>query len=423
MKIIPSIRLYILLAMLITGISTILILSALSLHYFISGMDASLRVSMYAQGQQQNVSDAKPYQFESFTVASRWQDLPEKVRQIMLEPPTELNVLNKAIVGGNLITPPDAGYFVMKVQHDNEIRFVSTVFERSKIGAFKRNGPPYFLIILLTAILGIIAFAVVLILVMRRVTLPIERLKNWAKGLNTQQLELSTPDFHYSELNTLASIIKTSLSTVQDSLAREQQFLSYASHELRTPIAVIRTNTELLQKLISKGASAEKQALVVERIERAGITMTDLTETLLWLNRREGKSLPLNEVHLGLLIRQLVQDLTYLTHGKNIEIHINTDESAQQLPSTLCRIIMTNLIRNAFQHTLEGSVTIEQSAASVSIINQCESHANSSEDLGFGLGLELTTRLITQYDWPYQNIETNRGRKVSVDFCHKSGRY
>ncbi|WP_435806497.1 histidine kinase dimerization/phospho-acceptor domain-containing protein [Shewanella psychromarinicola] len=34
--------------------------------------------------------------------------------------------------------------------------------------------------------------------------------------------------------------------------------LGYASHELRTPIAVIRTNSELLQKLIHKGASPEK---------------------------------------------------------------------------------------------------------------------------------------------------------------------
>ncbi|WP_418357999.1 MULTISPECIES: sensor histidine kinase [Shewanella] len=416
MKILPSIRLYVILAMLVTGIGTILSLSALSLHYFVAGMDSSMRIALYAQAQQQNVSDGKPYQFDAFTVASRWQDLPETVRQIMLAPPTEFNVLNKTIVGGNLITPPDVGYFTMKVQYGTETRFVSTVFEREKIGAFKRQGPPYFLIIFLTAILGILAFAVVLILVIRRVTQPVERLKNWAKGLTTEELEQPTPDFHYSELNTLASIIKTSLSTVQESLAREQQFLSYASHELRTPIAVVRTNTELLQKMISKGVSADKQAQVVSRIERAGITMTDLTETLLWLTRREGKSLPLNEVHLGPLIRQLVQDLAYLTHGKNIELNISTDESSQQLPSTLCRIIMTNLIRNALQHTQEGSVTIEQSATSVCVINQSQAYTSSSDDLGFGLGLELTTRLIAQYDWPYQNIETNRGRKVTIDF-------
>ncbi|WP_164839177.1 hypothetical protein [Shewanella livingstonensis] len=54
-------------------------------------------------------------------------------------------------------------------------------------------------------------------------------------------------------------------------------------------------------------------------------------------------------------------------------------------------------------------------------MNQCESYANSSKDLGFGIELKLTKRLITQYDWSYPNIETNRGRKVSIDFCHKGG--
>ncbi|WP_350431924.1 HAMP domain-containing sensor histidine kinase [Shewanella sp. H8] len=415
MKIIPSIRLYILLAMLITGISTILILSILSLHYFISGMDSSMRVAMYAQGQQQ-VTDGKPYQFEVFTVASRWQDLPESVKQIMVEPPNELNVLNKKIVGGNFITPPDAGYFVMKMKVGDEIRFVSTVFDRNSHSMFKGDGPPYFLVIVLTGLLGILAFAVVLILVMRRVTVPVERLKNWAKGLNTQQLEQPMPDFHYSELNILGNIIKTSLRSVQDSLAREQQFLSYASHELRTPIAVIRTNTELLQKLISKGASAEKQAQVVHRIERAGLTMTDLTETLLWLTRHEDQSLPMEEVNLGQLIRQLVQELSYLTKGKDIELSIETDDSIHQLPITLCRIVLNNLIRNALQHTIEGRVIIKQSTTSVSMINESDSGHHHSEELGFGLGLELTTRLINHYDWDYQNIETNSGRKVTINF-------
>ncbi|WP_244225164.1 histidine kinase dimerization/phospho-acceptor domain-containing protein [Vibrio aquaticus] len=62
-------------------------------------------------------------------------------------------------------------------------------------------------------------------------------------------------------------------------------FLGYASHELRTPIAVTRNNSELLCKMISKGIPSEKQLVVLDRIERAGFTMTDLTETLLWLNQ------------------------------------------------------------------------------------------------------------------------------------------
>ncbi|MGX9460661.1 sensor histidine kinase [Shewanella sp. A14] len=417
MKLTPSLRLFVLLVMLFTGISTILILSVLSVHYFIFGMDQTLESVMYAQAQEQQVVDGQPKTTRLFTVASRWQDLPEAIQQNITPEPSAFNVLHKNIIGGSPIKPPEKGFFVIKVLKGDEVRYVSSTFDSQTHNISQSGRMPFFLVILITAVLGIVMFTIVLVLMMRKVARPMGNLKNWAKELNTQQLEQPMPDFHYSELNTLANIIKSSLSSVQDSLTREQQFLSYASHELRTPIAVIRTNTELLQKLISKGGSAEKQAPVVNRIERAGLTMTDLTETLLWLTRRDNKSLPINNVHLGHLINQLVQDLTYLTHGKNIEIKITTDDSEHQLPETLCRIIMTNLIRNALQHTIEGSVTIHQSGTSVSIINQCESYTNSNDDLGFGLGLELTTRLITQYDWDYQNIETDSGgRKVSVNF-------
>ncbi|MBB1380858.1 sensor histidine kinase [Shewanella sp. 11B5] len=416
MKLRPSLRIFVLLVMLFTGISTILILSALSVHYYISGMDKVMLATMYAHGQEQVVTDGHPSKSQLFTVASRWQDLPKDIQLHIKLEPSEFNVLHKNIIGGSPLKPPEKGFFVIKVLKGDQIRYVSSILDKKMGNIPPPKDKPFFLVILATAIFSIVMFTLILLLMMRKVTLPIERLKNWAKELDSKQLADPAPDFHYSELNTLANIVKTSLGTVQESLDREQQFLGYASHELRTPIAVIRTNTELLQKLISKGASAEKQAQVVNRIERAGLTMTDLTETLLWLTRREGKSLPLKEVNLGQLIRQLVQDLRYLIHGKNIEISIETDDSAHQLPDTLCRIIITNLIRNALQHTVEGSVTIRQSATSVSIANQCKSYANSFEELGFGLGLELTTRLISQYDWDYQNIDTNRGRKVSIDF-------
>ncbi|WP_319557846.1 histidine kinase dimerization/phospho-acceptor domain-containing protein [Thiomicrorhabdus sp.] len=44
-------------------------------------------------------------------------------------------------------------------------------------------------------------------------------------------------------------MIQQGLVTTYRSMEREQQFLNYASHELRTPIAVIRNNIELLNRL------------------------------------------------------------------------------------------------------------------------------------------------------------------------------
>jgi len=196
-------------------------------------------------------------------------------------------------------------------------------------------------------------------------------------------------------------LIQSSLGSVQESLEREQRFLGYASHELRTPIAVVRTNSELLRKMISKGITPEKQIAVLDRIERAGFTMTDLTETLLWLNRQEGKSLPSKRIHVGALTRQVESELHYLLKGKPVDVNVSIDDSELELPEGLCRIVITNLIRNAFQHTQNGDVDIVLMNNQLTIASRDSDKDVEREELGFGLGLELTKRLIEQYGWEY----------------------
>ncbi|WP_351122015.1 hypothetical protein [Shewanella sp. T24-MNA-CIBAN-0130] len=59
---------------------------------------------------------------------------------------------------------------------------------------------------------------------------------------------------------------------------------------------------------------------------------------------------------------------------------------------------------------------IEQSGHRVNIENHCDSSAYDADDLGFGLGLELTQKLIAQYGWYYHHTDMGSGRKVSVVF-------
>ena len=61
MKIRPSLRIYVLLAILVTGVTTILVLSALSVNYFVSGMDIAMRGSMIAQAQTRCGEDGQAY--------------------------------------------------------------------------------------------------------------------------------------------------------------------------------------------------------------------------------------------------------------------------------------------------------------------------------------------------------------------------
>jgi len=416
MKIKPSLRLYFLIVMIITGITTISIMSVVSFNYFINGLDFSIRKEMHTQAYQLPVSEGKPVKLNNFVITSTFDDLPESIKNNIDEKEMQVGELVKNVDGNLLFARPKAGYFAMKLDRNDEVRFVATSFFSGQERPHKDKLFPPFKYLVMIAFTAMVLFALVPYFILRKVTNPIESLMAWAKKLNKQQLTKPAPDFHYSELNSLAEIVKSSLQSVQASLEREQQFLGYASHELRTPIAITRTNTELLRKMIERGISTEKQLQVLDRIERASLNMTNLTETLLWLNRQTDKSIPLSAVSIGQLTQQLLGELHYLLNDKQVEIQVQTDDSELQLPAVLCRIIINNLIRNALQHTNEGKIVITQSGHQLIIHNQDLSENMVENDLGFGLGLELTNRLVKHYEWQYKNEATDNGHYVEINF-------
>jgi len=432
MKIRPSLKGYFLIMIIITGVTTISIMSAVSFNYFLTGIDFSMSNAMRAQAYKKPVSDGHPIQLNDFIVATRWEDLPPLIKANLNQEDVVDNLLLKSIDGNPLFGPPEAGYFVLRVTRKNKIRYISSMFVSPKWQysepSVQDKIPPFFYLSLIAFALMAL-FALVPYFIIRKVANPVEKLMAWTKNLSKGKLIQPIPDFHFSELNSLASIVQSSLRSVQEGLDREQRFLGYASHELRTPIAITRTNTELLRKMIEKDISVNKQLQVLERIERASFNMTDLTETLLWLNRKTDKSIPLISISIGKLTEQLLEELTYLLSGKNVEVKIKTDETLLLLPQALCRIVINNLLRNALQHTTEGKIRIIQ-AGSKLIINNREFDSQEIEDigqiektenqlkneLGFGLGLELTERLIQHYDWQYKNVATEDGHYVEINF-------
>ena len=405
--------------MFFAGSMMIVVMSGIAISYFFSGMDISMKGSMRTQAQLLKPSDGHPVKVGDMTVASRWKDLPNSIRGQFKESDLVPNELLKRIEGIPLIIPPKSGYFAMKVINKNSIVYVSLQLPKATSNTgFSYEKNRHFFYIIFTALGAISLFSAALFGILRYVSAPVEGLREWAKSLDKNKLKQPVPNFQYSELNSLADIVQSSLSSVQSSLDREKQFLGYASHELRTPIAVTRTNTELLRKMISKEVDKTRQEEVLERIERAAFTMTDLTETLLWLNRHEDKSLPTTTISFGKLVTQIKHELFYVLHGKQVDVSLESDDTKLELPLGLCRIVITNLIRNAFQHTNHGKVVIKQIGTVLEIDNYNFSENEPEQELGFGLGLELTERLISQYGWYYENQPTLSGRFVLIKFKH-----
>lgn len=76
--------------------------------------------------------------------------------------------------------------------------------------------------------------------------------------------------------------------------------------------------------------------------------------------------------------------MSYLLEKKIIEVQIETDIAQILLPTNPVRVVLSNLIRNAFQHTWEGIISITQRQDSIDIVNRSIEGVMDINDLGFG---------------------------------------
>ena len=423
MKFRISLKLFVSLAFLLLAVVLVTGYSLLSAHYYHMGMDSITANNMeeVARSYSTLVPPEKRLQFENFRgyrMSSNWNLVPLDLQSAFGTKPPEEGFSRK-VKKDNWFTHPDYVYFVYRYQDENGTLFVTRRGSRAtappligRNAAESRN----MLFAISASIAGLLGITILLLL--RRVSRPVASLGQWARSLDADNLSTPPPDFSYPELNDLAYLIKNSLSSVQESLDREHSFLRHASHELRTPIAVMRNNIELLNK-IKETTAPERIALqekAIDRMDRASLNMQYLTETLLWLSRKELQTLPGKQFELDSLLEELVDEMKYLLDRKDVELKVETHPCIVFLPEFPVRIVLGNLIRNAFQHTWEGCITIRQQDNHVVVCNPQLPAGTDQNELGFGLGLQLTMQLTEKLAWKYVDESTTYTHKVSIIF-------
>lgn len=125
---------------------------------------------------------------------------------------------------------------------------------------------------------------------------------------------------------------------------------------------------------------------------------------------------------LDRLIRQLVEESPYLLNEKSVIVDLVTQTCEITLPEVPARIVLGNLIRNAFQHTLKGLIVIHQQHNQVEILNEHHDEENTIPELGFWLGLQLTRQLTNRLGWLYVNEAGPQGHRAAVSFCSGNDR-
>lgn len=176
--------------------------------------------------------------------------------------------------------------------------------------------------------------------------------------------------------------------------AMKSEFISLASHQLRTPLTAISTYTHMLLQGF-KGPVSDEQQDFLETILASSDRMNELIDTLLTVSRLESGyvRVNLNKVNVSALIRGTKQELWPLAKTKRQYLITKApDEDVYaQTDALLLTEICTNIISNAIKYTAEeGTVTIslEEDATNITI---------TVTDNGYGIPKDLQSRVFTKF--------------------------
>ncbi|NUW74340.1 HAMP domain-containing histidine kinase [Vibrio mediterranei] len=205
------------------------------------------------------------------------------------------------------------------------------------------------------------------------------------------------------ELQTLTEHLNSYTQMKERVAKQELMFAKYASHELKTPIAVV-LGAANLQAMKQDEAFQTKQR---ERILKAANGMQQTVELLLNIVKQENASPD------SLSTKVNEQDLElakyYSSASKDTKVTVQIEEgTAVNLPLIAVRMIVGNLLDNAIRFTANGEISVRISSQEICITdNGCG--LNNNNDIEHGLGLLIVHRIAESYSWQFTLSNNTNG--------------
>ena len=271
--------------------------------------------------------------------------------------------------------------------------------------------------------LSIIAFILVVTIggmctyfVVNNALIPIVELNKNIKKINEDNLNsnLSIKGAN-DEIKELTISFNKMIAKLENAFASQKRFNSSVAHELKTPLAVIKTNIDVLKSSNCKSLEEYDKTLAV--VEKSILKMNLIIETLLDIIRQENA--PLNEiVSIDEILEDIVDDLSIIANKKNIKLKLNSYNIKNKIKGNEIMLYRAfyNVIENSIKYNkINGSIDIlcyqDLNTIEVKVIDtgsgikeedydeifkpfyRCEG-INSYSKNGIGLGLSLTQSVI-----------------------------
>lgn len=219
----------------------------------------------------------------------------------------------------------------------------------------------------------------------------------------------------------------------------KSEFISLASHQLRTPLSTISWYVELLQTDSQEKLTATQESYVAE-MRAASLRMTHLIDALLHVSKLEGGGVaPVpQEMDIAALVRDIAEDERSLAKDRKISLELSIPDQLHIVTDpTFAQIILHNILSNAVKYSKSGdsiAVSLRQTDTNVEITVQDTglgipeneqrylftrlfraSNATKVDTTGSGLGLYISRMLAEQLKGKISFLSTE-GKGTSFTF-------
>jgi signal transduction histidine kinase len=246
--------------------------------------------------------------------------------------------------------------------------------------------------------------------------------------INKNQSLLLDKQTGISEFNQLNQVITNLINDVNQAYSNQKQFVENASHELQTPLAIIRSKLDLL---IDTPDLTEETAGLLADITEANDRLSQMNKNLLLLTKIDNNQFPeLTRINISNVIEKLLiyyqayydEKQPLISKSVQRDIHLAAN-------SSLMEILIGNLINNSIVHNIpNGHVNIQLNNRELIIENTGYSIAGETDQLferfrkgreqskTTGLGLSLVKQICQLYQFSLQYSYTENIHRIRVGF-------
>lgn len=255
----------------------------------------------------------------------------------------------------------------------------------------------------------------------KKLTMPVVELQKRVReiDIDSKQLPLLERD---DEVGLLSSHFSDLIIKMREFAQRERDFTRFSSHELRTPITVIRGNLDLLTKTIPDSDINQR---ILKRMDIATKRMNNLIEVFLWLGRADkNEDLFPTQVITATSLQSLIDQITdtLAEHEKTL-LTIQVNDFSCELKPLMLTMVLDNLIRNALKHGVDD-INITADSNKITIANETvantsfEDEGEEEESVieGESIGLQIVERICLANNWQLQITAREQRFDVSITF-------